>query len=170
MAISINRLSWITSRPSSPRPRLRVQGGAWFAAMGTEKSSGSKILSICGDCAQPGIYEYPFGVTILQVLDDCGAEDPYAVQVGGPSGILICVAEFDRRSGFDDLPTGGSMMVFSASARSVGGHSNFAHFFAHESCGFCTPCRVGTAVLKNLLDKIVDGHGTVIRSGGTEAS
>ena len=126
----------------------------------TEKSAGSKILSISGDCAAPGIYEYPFGVTIRQVLDDCGAKDAQAVQVGGPSGTLINSAEFDRRLGFDDLSTGGSLMVFSQARDLLAVIVNFAHFFAHESCGFCTPCRVGTVLLKNGLDKIAGGHGT----------
>ncbi|RFC30788.1 MAG: NAD(P)-dependent nickel-iron dehydrogenase flavin-containing subunit [Candidatus Nitrotoga sp. MKT] len=137
-----------------------LRGSVWFRAVGTEKSAGSKILSISGDCAAPGIYEYPFGVTIRQVLDDCGAKDAQAVQVGGPSGMLIGSAEFDRRLGFDDLSTGGSLMVFSQARDLLVVIVNFAHFFAHESCGFCTPCRVGTTLLKNGLDKIASGHGT----------
>lgn len=137
-----------------------LRGSAWFRAVGTEKSAGSKILSVSGDCAAPGIYEYPFGVTIRQVLDDCGAKDVQAVQVGGPSGTLINSAEFDRRLGFDDLSTGGSLMIFSQARDLLAVIVNFAHFFAHESCGFCTPCRVGTTLLKNGLDKIAGGNGT----------
>ncbi|RFC37948.1 MAG: NAD(P)-dependent nickel-iron dehydrogenase flavin-containing subunit [Candidatus Nitrotoga sp. CP45] len=137
-----------------------LRGSAWFRAVGTEKSAGSKILSISGDFAAPGIYEYPFDVTIWQVLDDCGAKDAQAVQVGGPSGTLINSAEFDRRLGFDDLSTGGSLMIFSQARDLLAVIVNFAHFFAHESCGFCTPCRVGTVLLKNGLDKIAGGHGT----------
>ncbi|MEQ1583485.1 MAG: NADH-ubiquinone oxidoreductase-F iron-sulfur binding region domain-containing protein [Candidatus Nitrotoga sp.] len=143
-----------------PAAHIVLRGSAWFRAVGTEKSAGSKILSISGDCAAPGIYEYPFGVTIRQVLDDCGAKDAQAVQVGGPSGMLIGSAEFDRRLGFDDLSTGGSLMVFSQARDLLAVIVNFAHFFAHESCGFCTPCRVGTVLLKNGLDKIAGGHGT----------
>jgi len=137
-----------------------LRGSAWFKAVGTEKSAGSKILSVSGDCAAPGIYEYPFGVTIRQVLDDCGAENVQAVQVGGPSGTLINSAEFDRKLGFDDLSTGGSLMIFNQTRDLLAVIVNFAHFFAHESCGFCTPCRVGTILLKNGLDKIACGHGT----------
>ncbi|MFZ5524979.1 MAG: NADH-ubiquinone oxidoreductase-F iron-sulfur binding region domain-containing protein [Pseudomonadota bacterium] len=139
---------------------VALHGSAWFRAVGIEHSAGSKILSVSGDCAVPGIYEYPFGVTIRQVLDDCGATDVQAVQVGGPSGKLIGSAEFDRRLGFDDLPTGGSLMVFGQARDLLAVIVNFAHFFAHESCGFCTPCRVGTTLLKNGLDKIAGGHGT----------
>ncbi|WP_239254302.1 NADH-ubiquinone oxidoreductase-F iron-sulfur binding region domain-containing protein [Candidatus Nitrotoga sp. M5] len=136
------------------------RGSAWFKAVGTEKSAGSKILSVSGDCAAPGIYEYPFGVTIRQVLDDCGAKNAQAVQVSGPSGTLINSAEFDRKLGFDDLSTGGSLMIFNQARDLLAVIVNFAHFFAHESCGFCTPCRVGTVLLKNGLDKIAGGHGT----------
>lgn len=137
-----------------------LRGSAWFRAVGTEKSAGSKILSISGDCAVPGSYEYPFGVTIRQVLHDCGAKDVQAVQVGGPAGTLINSAEFDRKLGFDDLSTGGSLMIFNQTRDLLAVIVNFAHFFAHESCGFCTPCRVGTTLLKNGLDKIAGGHGT----------
>ncbi|MEO8331095.1 MAG: NAD(P)H-dependent oxidoreductase subunit E [Gallionella sp.] len=139
---------------------IALRGRAWFRAAGTEKSAGSKILSVSGDCAAPGIYEYPFGVSVRQVLVDCGARDVQAVQAGGPSGTLIGSAEFDRRLGFDDLPTGGSLMVFGQSRDLLAVIVNFAHFFAHESCGYCTPCRVGTRLLSNGLDKIAGGHGT----------
>jgi [NiFe] hydrogenase diaphorase moiety large subunit len=139
---------------------IALRGSAWFRAVGTEKSAGSKILSVSGDCAAPGIYEYPFGVSIQQVLDDCRAKDVQAVQVGGPSGTLINQAKFNRKLGFEDLPTGGSFMVFGQGRDLLAIIGNFAHFFAHESCGFCTPCRVGTTLLKNGLDKVASGHGT----------
>jgi [NiFe] hydrogenase diaphorase moiety large subunit len=139
---------------------IALRGSAWFSAMGTEKSTGSKILSVSGDCAAAGIYEYPFGVSIRQVLDDCGAQDVQAVQVGGPSGALIGQAEFDRRLCFEDVPTGGSFMVFGQGRDLLEVIRGFAHFFAHESCGFCTPCRVGTTLLRNAMDKIASGHGT----------
>ena len=139
---------------------IAVNGGDWFASMGTEKSRGSKILSISGDCQRSGIYEYPFGTTIQTILDDCGAEDVLGVQVGGPSGSFISNHEFDRRLAFEDLATGGSFIIFNNSRDILDIVHNFSHFFAHESCGFCTPCRVGTSLLKNQIDKIVDGHGS----------
>jgi len=139
---------------------ITLNGGAWFAAHGTEKSKGSKILSICGDCARPGIYEYDFGVAISQILADCGAENTLGIQVGGPSGVFISENEFGRKLGFEDLPTGGSFMVFDKTRDVLRIVQNFTHFFVHESCGFCTPCRVGTSLLRNLLDKICSGHGT----------
>jgi [NiFe] hydrogenase diaphorase moiety large subunit len=139
---------------------IALRGSAWFRSTGTEKSAGSKILSVSGDCASPGIYEYPFGVSIRQVLDDCGAQDVQAVQIGGPSGTMIGSSEFHRKLGFEDMPTGGSFMVFGQERDLLAIVRNFAHFFAHESCGFCTPCRVGTTLLRKRLDKIAAGRGT----------
>ncbi|MGR8980198.1 MAG: NADH-ubiquinone oxidoreductase-F iron-sulfur binding region domain-containing protein [Gammaproteobacteria bacterium] len=139
---------------------ISVNGGGWFAAFGTKNSKGTKILSISGDCTRPGIYEYPFGTTIRSILDDCGAGDVLGVQVGGPSGTFISDQEFDRTVAFEDLATGGSFIVFNNSRNILDIAQNFTHFFAHESCGFCTPCRVGTSLLKKQLDKICDGHGS----------
>jgi [NiFe] hydrogenase diaphorase moiety large subunit len=139
---------------------IAVNGGEWFATFGTEKSKGTKILSICGDCSRPGIYEYPFGTTIRSVLNDCGASDVLGIQIGGPSGTFISNKEFDRKLAFEDLATGGSFIVFNNSRNILDIVNNFTHFFAHESCGFCTPCRVGTALLKKQLDKIIEGHGS----------
>jgi [NiFe] hydrogenase diaphorase moiety large subunit len=135
-------------------------GGDWYRATGTAKSAGTKILSVAGDCARPGIYEYPFGTPVRQVLEDCGAENTLAVQISGPSGVCIDASEFDRRIAFEDLPTAGAFTVFDQTRDMFEVARNYTHFFAHESCGFCTPCRVGTAMLKTTLDKIADGHGT----------
>lgn len=139
---------------------IALHGGAWFATQGTEVSSGTKILSVSGDCARPGIYEYPFGVTVAQVLLDCGAVDTQAVQISGASGVCVAAHEFERRIGFEDIPTAGAFMVFNHSRDMFEVARNFVHFFAHESCGFCTPCRVGTPLLSNLMDKFAHGHGS----------
>jgi len=139
---------------------ILLNGGAWYAGIGTDTSSGTKILSVSGDCERPGLYEYPYGVTVSQVLADCGATDTQAVQISGPSGICIAANEFDRRIAFDDLPTAGAFMVFDQSRDMFEVARNFIHFFAHESCGFCTPCRVGTSLLCNMMDKLANGHGS----------
>ena len=140
--------------------KITEYGGIWFTGLGTAQSSGSKILSISGDCAWPGIYEYPFGVSLQEILDDCNAEDTYAVQVSGPSGVLVSSKEFQRRISFEDLPTAGALILFNRERDVLQVARNSAHFFAHESCGFCTPCRVGTQFQKTIIDKLADGHGT----------
>lgn len=131
-----------------------------YRLVGTTKSTGSKIISVSGDCQRPGIYEYPFGITVREILQDCGAVNTQAVQVSGPSGICVAESEFDRRLGFEDLPTAGAFMIFDESRDLFEVARNFVHFFAHESCGFCTPCRVGTSILKQTMDKLAAGHGT----------
>ncbi len=139
---------------------IALNGAAWWAGIGTPKSTGTKIHSVSGDCERPGIYEYPFGTRIGRILEDCGARDTQAVQVGGPSGVCISAFEFGRRIAFEDVPTAGAFMVFDRSRDMFKVVRNFAHFFAHESCGFCTPCRVGTALVVKRLDKLAAGHGS----------
>jgi [NiFe] hydrogenase diaphorase moiety large subunit len=139
---------------------IALHGGAWWAAIGTHKSTGTKIHSVSGDCARPGLYEYPFGTRIGRILEDCGAKDTQAVQVGGPSGVCLSAFEFGRRIAFEDVPTAGAFMVFDRSRDMFEVARGFAHFFAHESCGFCTPCRVGTALVVKRLDKLAAGHGS----------
>jgi [NiFe] hydrogenase diaphorase moiety large subunit len=139
---------------------IAVHGGDWYRSLGTIKSSGTKILSVAGDVARPGLYEYPFGVTVRQVLEDCGAANTQAVQISGPSGVCIDATEFGRRIAFEDLPTAGAFTVFDASRDMFDVARNYAQFFAHESCGFCTPCRVGTSMLVTAMNKIHAGNGT----------
>jgi [NiFe] hydrogenase diaphorase moiety large subunit len=139
---------------------IAIHGGAWYREIGTPRSAGTKLLSVSGDCTRPGIYEYPFGVTVRDVLADCGAERTQAVQVSGPSGICIGAGELDRRLAFEDLPTAGAFMIFDESRDMFEVARNFAHFFAHESCGFCTPCRVGTTLLCNVMDKLAEQKGS----------
>jgi [NiFe] hydrogenase diaphorase moiety large subunit len=139
---------------------IAQHGGDWYAGIGTAKSAGTKLLSVSGDCRRPGIYEYPFGVAVEQVLADCGATDTQAVQISGPSGVCLAAHEFGRRIAFEDVPTAGAFMVFDESRDMFEVARNFTRFFAHESCGFCTPCRVGTSLAANLMDKLARGHGS----------
>lgn len=135
-------------------------GSAWWAGIGTPKSTGTKIHSISGDCERPGLYEYPFGTPVETMLIDCGARDTQAVQVGGPSGTCLSASEFGRRICFEDVPTAGALMVFDRSRDMFEVARNFAQFFAHESCGFCTPCRVGTELVVRRMDKLAAGRGS----------
>ncbi len=139
---------------------VALHGAKWYARLGTPESAGTKLLCVSGDCARPGTYEYPFGVSLREVLSDCGAGEAQAVQVSGPSGATVPAAEFGRRIGFEDLPTAGAVMVFGRERDLFEVARNFVHFFAHESCGFCTPCRVGTSLLRNMMDKLAHGHGS----------
>jgi [NiFe] hydrogenase diaphorase moiety large subunit len=139
---------------------VALRGGAWWAAIGTPKSTGTSLHSVSGDCDRPGVYEYPMGTSVDRILEDCGARDTQAVQVGGPSGKCLSAMEFGRSIGFEDVPSAGAFMVFDRSRDMFEVAHNYAGFFAEESCGFCTPCRVGTALVLKGMDKLASGRGS----------
>jgi [NiFe] hydrogenase diaphorase moiety large subunit len=138
--------------------RILDRGPKWFSAIGTEKSSGTKLLSVSGDCAIPGIYEVPFGIRVADVLDMAEADAPTIVQVGGASGEMLNRGSFDRKICFEDLCTGGSFMTFNPSRNMLKIVDYFLEFFIHESCGYCTPCRVGNVFLRERIQKIMEGY------------
>jgi [NiFe] hydrogenase diaphorase moiety large subunit len=138
--------------------RILDKGPEWFFAMGTEGSHGTKLFSVSGDCRAPGLYELPYGVSVRELLALAGAEDAAAVQVGGPSGTMIGRDSFDRRLSFDDLATGGAVIVFSGTRNILEIVDYYLSFFVHESCGFCTPCRVGNVILRKAIAKFRLGH------------
>ena len=140
-------------------PRILERGAGWFAAIGSSKSTGTKLLSVSGDCMRRGVYEVPLGTRLAAVLEMCGAEEPIAVQVGGPSGQMVSQADFEREICFDDLATGGALVVFGGARDPLEIASQYLAFFIHESCGYCTPCRVGNVLLKERLDRISGGCG-----------
>ncbi len=141
-------------------PKILKNGSDWFLNLGNDTSSGTKILSISGDCNFPGIYEVEWGTSIIDILDMCGAYDVQAIQVGGPSGALIGEVDFYRELSYTDLPTGGSMIVF-GNKRDILKDvvMNFMDFFIEESCGSCSTCRIMPTVLRQKLEKILNGHG-----------
>ena len=140
--------------------RIIANGADWFRQKGTAKSAGTKVISISGDCELPGIYEYPFGTSIRQILDDCKAADTQAVQIAGAAGHLVAKKDFDHNISFEDFSTGGSFMIFDHSRNLIEVIRNFTDFFRHESCGFCTPCRIGTSLQHDLVCKLYNGHAT----------
>ena len=140
--------------------RIMSKGANWFKQSGTEKSTGTRLLSISGDCASPGIFEYPFGISLKQILSDCGGGDAQAVQMAGAAGTLVLAKDFNRTMSFEDLATGGSFMVIGPHRNLMDLLQNFADFFKHESCGFCTPCRVGTSQIADIIRRFNDGQGS----------
>ena len=139
--------------------RIIERGGKWFSQFGTGSSTGTKLMSVAGDCQHPGVYEVPFGITVSELLDLAGASDAQAVQVGGPSGACVAPKDFGRQLCYEDLSTGGSTMVFGPQRNLLEIVKGFQEFFAEESCGWCAPCRVGTTLLTVNLDKILKGRG-----------
>ena len=141
-------------------PHIITKSGEWFKKHGTDKSTGSKLFSVSGDCNKPGVYELPWGTTIKELLKLVEAKDTKAVQVGGASGVCVPVNQFDRKLGFEDLATGGSIMIFNKKRDMLKVLKNFMEFFVEESCGQCTPCRIGNVKLLEGTEMIEKGTHT----------
>ena len=135
-----------------------VRGPDWFLQHGTDISRGTKLFSISGDCERPGIYELPFGTSIHDLLKDVGAEDAKAVQIGGAAGRCVSREHFDRTLGFEDLSTGGSIIVFGPETDMLSVARNFSDFFVEESCGQCTPCRIGNMKIREGITMLEEGR------------
>ena len=119
-------------------------GAATFSQHGTKDSRGSKVFSVSGDTPTPGIFELELGMTVQQFVNEFGDGDTKAVQVGGASGFCVPRKKFaETIIGFEGVPTGGSMKLFNSSRSMYNVLHNYLDFFAEESCGQCTPCRVG---------------------------
>ena len=123
---------------------IQKYGVAEFKKLGTQDSRGSKVFSVSGDTPKPGVYELELGMKLSDFVEEYGDGDTKAVQVGGASGFCVPRKKFnDTIIGFEGIPTGGSMMLFNSSRSMYNVLSNYLEFFAEESCGQCTPCRVG---------------------------
>lgn len=140
--------------------RIIEKGADWFKATGTPRSAGTKVLSVSGDCKKPGVYEVPFGLTVRRLLEMAGGLDAQAVQIGGPSGACISRGQLERAIAFEDLATGGSIIVIGPGRDLFEVIRNFMEFFVEESCGWCVPCRAGNPLLLRKLEKIMSGKGT----------
>jgi [NiFe] hydrogenase diaphorase moiety large subunit len=136
---NVETFAWITA--------IMQKGASWFNKVGTEKSFGYKLFSVSGDCKQPGIYEFPMGTTVADLLKAVGGEDAKAVQMGGFSGQLIPKSGFNRKIAFEDVPPSGSVIVYGPNRDALDIVENYLEFFVEESCGQCTPCRKGNPKL-----------------------
>lgn len=142
-------------------------GSLQFRDLGVQDSRGSKLFSISGDTPTPGIYELELGMTVEDFVDDFGDGDTKAVQVGGASGFLVPRKRFNETHiGYQgkltgiSLPTGGSMMLFNSSRSMYNVLDNYLDFFQEESCGQCTPCRVGCQQLVKGIEAVKRGEKT----------
>jgi [NiFe] hydrogenase diaphorase moiety large subunit len=146
--------------------RIIEMGAAEYLQLGIPGSPGTKLISVSGDCKLPGLYEIEWGMTVAELLELCEADDPYYIQISGPSGECISIKEkFRRISMLDllarkDLRCGGSFMIFSKQRDLVKVLINYADFFKHESCGICTPCRAGNLIIQRKLEQLSNGMAT----------
>lgn len=153
-------------------PQIIVKGAEWFAGIGTEKSKGTKVFALGGKITNTGLVEIPMGTTLREVIYEIGGGIPggkkfKAVQTGGPSGGCITAEHLDTPIEYDTLIALGSMMgsggmiVMDEDNCMVDIARFFLDFTRDESCGKCTPCRIGTKRLLEILEKITEGKGTL---------
>lgn len=153
-------------------PQIILNGSEWFASMGTEKSKGTKVFALGGKIKNTGLVEVPMGTTLREVIEEIGGGIPNgkkfkAAQTGGPSGGCISPENFDIPIDYDNLIGIGSMMgsggliVMDEDNCMVDIAKFFLEFTVDESCGKCTPCRIGTKRMYEILDKITKGNGTL---------
>lgn len=153
-------------------PQIILKGAEWFASMGTEKSKGTKVFALGGKIKNTGLIEIPMGTTLREIIEDIGGGVPNgkkfkAAQTGGPSGGCIPASLMDTPIDYDNLTAIGCMMgsggliVMDEDNCMVDIAKFFLNFTVDESCGKCTPCRVGTKRLLELLNKITSGKGTL---------
>lgn len=153
-------------------PQIILKGADWFASMGTEKSKGTKVFALGGKIHNTGLVEVPMGTTLREIVEEIGGGIPNgkkfkAAQTGGPSGGCIPPAHLDIPIDYDNLISIGSMMgsggliVMDEDACMVDIAKFFLEFTVDESCGKCTPCRVGTKRLYEMLEKVTKGKATI---------
>jgi len=136
-----------------------MHGSESYRQLGTKDSRGSKVFSISGDTPMPGIFELELGMTVQEFVNEFGDGDTKAVQVGGASGFCVPRKKFaETIIGFEGVPTGGSMKLFNSSRSMYNVLHNYLDFFAEESCGQCTPCRVGCQQLLKGVEKVKKGE------------
>ena len=152
-------------------PRIILNGAEWFAGMGTERSKGTKVFCLVGKINNTGLVEIPMGTTLREIVEDIGGGIPNgkkfkAAQTGGPSGGCIPASLIDTPIDYDNLTAIGSMMgsggliVMDEDTCMVDIAKFFLEFTVDESCGKCTPCRVGTRRLLEMLEQITVGNGS----------
>ncbi|MBE6779132.1 MAG: NADH-quinone oxidoreductase subunit NuoF [Ruminococcaceae bacterium] len=153
-------------------PQIILRGAEWFASMGTERSKGTKVFALGGKIKNTGLVEIPMGTTLREIIHEIGGGIPNgkqfkAAQTGGPSGGCIPASLIDTEVDYDNLTAIGCMMgsggliVMDEDTCMVDMAKFFLEFTVDESCGKCTPCRVGTQRLLEMLDKITSGKGTL---------
>ncbi len=152
-------------------PRILSKGASWFTQVGTEKCPGTMMFSLSGAVERPGVYEMPMGVTVRELIEQCGGGVPggrkiKAVFPGGPAFSMITADQLDLPMDFDSLKKAGTglgsagVIVVDDATCMVRQTLKFSNFFKGESCGQCPPCRMGTQNLASLMAKIEAGQGT----------
>ncbi|MCL2463720.1 MAG: SLBB domain-containing protein [Micrococcales bacterium] len=139
---------------------ILARGADWFASIGTDRSTGPKLLSVSGDVLRPGVYEFPLGVSIAEVVKAAGGQGAKAAIIGGAAGTCVPARDFNRAISYEDVSTGGAVIVLGPWRDLLEVAENLYWFFVNESCGQCTPCRVGSIKLHEGIQKLRAGECT----------
>ncbi|MDO8691260.1 MAG: NADH-ubiquinone oxidoreductase-F iron-sulfur binding region domain-containing protein [Dehalococcoidia bacterium] len=141
-------------------PHILTEEAGWFGSMGTEQSKGTKVFSVSGDVAKPGVYEVAMGTPLRDLVEGLAeASDTKLVQVGGASGRVLPNQRLDTPLAFEAVLGAGAIIVYNNSRNAVEIALRTMEFFVEESCGKCTPCREGTQVMAETLGRIMQGQG-----------
>lgn len=141
-------------------PQIILKGSAWFRGMGTERSKGTKVFSVSGDVAAPGVYELELGSSLSElVLELASARDVKMVQVGGACGRIIPADQIDIPLAYESVLGSGAVMVFNQTRDVIDAMYRNMEFLADESCGRCTPCRDGCEAMLDILGRLARGEG-----------
>jgi len=137
-------------------PQIVLNGAAWFNQKGTEKSKGTKVFSVSGDVARPGVYEMVLGSKLRELVEEiAGAKDVKFIQIGGATGRIVPAQNIDTPLAFEAVLGAGAVTVFNQSRDVIDIMFRTMEFLKEESCGKCTPCRQGTEVMLEMLDRFV---------------
>ncbi len=141
-------------------PSIIRNGAEWFNRLGTEKSKGTKVFSVCGDVERPGVYEMVLGSPLRDLVEGmAGGGDIQVVQIGGATGRLLPASGLDMPLAFESVLGAGAVIVYNNSRDIIDIVYRTVDFLAEESCGKCTPCREGTEVMREVYERLVAGEG-----------
>jgi NADH:ubiquinone oxidoreductase subunit F (NADH-binding) len=141
-------------------PHIILKGAKWYSKLGTEQSKGTKLFSVSGDVARPGVYEMELGCSLKELVEDlAGAKEVRMVQIGGSTGGVVPGSMIDTALSYETVLGSGAITVFDESRDVIDFVYRTVEFLNEESCGKCTPCREGTEVMVEVLGRLARGEG-----------
>ena len=142
-------------------PQIILNGAEWFSQMGTERSKGTKVFSVSGDVENPGVYELVLGSPLRELVEElASAKNVKMIQIGGATGRILPYEKIDTPLAFEAVLGAGAVTVYNASRDVIDIVYRTMEFLAEESCGKCTPCRQGTEVIVEILERFNQGEGS----------
>jgi NADH-quinone oxidoreductase subunit F len=142
-------------------PQIILNGSDWFSRMGTERSKGTKVFSVSGDVPKPGVYELLLGSPLRELVEELAqARNIKMVQIGGATGRILPYEKLDTHLAFETVLGAGAVIVFNQSRDVIDMVYRTMEFLVEESCGKCTPCRQGTEVMVEILERFQQGEGS----------